>query len=426
MLPDFSIQSTYFNYARDYVDVLDKGSNYVEVKMIARATYRSIFMTAALMLCCASAPVLAADIVIRPLMKAEYRLDSNYFRAQDNDREVHTYLLQPGFEFGYEAANSSLLLNYTLDVHVYDDQESVVLEGQRSADDDDYTGHTLSLEGRYNPFKRLRLGIDESFRYTRDAAQTDRLNNSVAREKFTVNRVTPSLFYDFEPKFTVGLSYRNTATDYSPAASEDSVLHTGIFNLIYNFNRTLSLDLEYEHAQMDYDLNSADYSSDQAKLILKKAFRLFDLEAGAGYQNRSFDGDNLGDIDNPVAHLTLTATPELFPGRLRFDYDGNFNELGTGDSYYLAHRFTLSVFYEVGQNIETGFDGYYQTSDYETEDRTDDKFDISINIGYRFTDWLMLKLFGGFENRDSNQDGRDYDNAYIMCNVDIDYDFGRK
>ena len=83
-----------------------------------------------------------------------------------------------------------------------------------------------------------------------------------------------------------------------------------------------------------------------------------------------------------------------------------------------------------------GIEGYYQISDYETfsgttpagttELREDKTYDISGSVGYMFTDWLTFSITAGFEDRDSNLAGYDYDNRYYMARLALVYDLGTR
>jgi hypothetical protein len=57
----------------------------------------------------------APKLNIKPKFSASWRADSNFYYAQDTERDVYTYTLQPGVEVGLETAKSALILDYTLD-----------------------------------------------------------------------------------------------------------------------------------------------------------------------------------------------------------------------------------------------------------------------------------------------------------------------
>jgi len=382
----------------------------------------------------------AAKFTIKPRVVSSWQTDSNFFKAETGKREVYTYLLQPGIDLGFETAKTNLSLNYTLNAYYYDDQDTVPA-GQQKADDNDYFGHTAVFKSRYRVFDRLLVGLDDSYSKTRDAAQSDDLSNSVDRDKFTINRLTPMLFYDFGPKFTAGLRYRNTETNYSKGDKEDSSEHRGMFDLIYNLSRTASLDLEYQHWERDYDKTTSDYTSDQVSLIFKKQFQYTIVEAGGGYHERDFDDAGLDKIDTVAYRIAVRAqnppAPDARPRSwLNLSAEMNFNDQGVSDSYYTSHRVSLNVGHIFLEKIKVGAGGYYQRADYErttgltpsgaTELREDDTYYVSASIGYIFDDWLTFSVSASYEDRDSNLQGYDYDNRSVMAKVDLSHDLGSR
>ena len=113
-----------------------------------------------------------------------------------------------------------------------------------------------------------------------------------------------------------------------PENREDSKENRGIFNLIYNLNSKNSLDVEYQYWQKDYTLNTSDYTSNQAKLIFKRQFRVFNLEIGAGYQNRTFDDPGLDDQSAFTYNLNLGGEGLIENRRTRvsFNVEQNLND----------------------------------------------------------------------------------------------------
>jgi len=395
------------------------------------------------------ASLAAAKITIKPKISASWRLDTNFFKAEDIEREVYTYLIQPGIDLGIRTAKSKVLLDYVLNAYYYDDRDSVP-PGQKPASDDDYYGHTLIFQARHKLTDRLLIGLDNSYYKTRDPAQTDRFSDSVDRNKYFVNRLTPMLYYDFGEKFTLGLRYRNTILDYSKLDySEeegwilaDSTEHRGMFDLIYNFSRTASLDLEYQYWEKDYDGTTSDYTSDQINLIFRKEFKVVSFGVGGGYHERDFNNPALDDIDVWNYIITVLAEKEGpeedSPPRsyVRLSAERNFNDQGLGDDYYIANTFTVDAGRVFMEKIKVDITAYYQKSEYEktygltperaTELRDDDTYHISGDIGYMFTDWLTFTITGGYKKRDSNLAYYDYENKYFIAKLNFSYNLGRK
>jgi len=368
----------------------------------------------------------APKFTIKPKVSAGGQVDSNFYKAEARDREVYTYILQPGIDLGVETPKGRLSLDYTMNDYSYEDKDTVPA-GEQAADKEDYLGHTATLMARYRAFDRLLLGLDNSYYKTRDPAHADISSDPVDRDKYSINRLTPMGFYEFGP-LSLGLRYRNTGTDYDIAAREDSTENRGMLDLVFNFTRLTSLDLEYQHWKRDYDRTS-DYTSDQLKLIFRRQFKYFSFEAGGGRQERSFD-KNLEDIDVFTYRIAIIGqnppAPERPRSHITFAAEQNFNVAGAGDTYFTAHRFSLDAGHIFLEKILAGIEGYYQISDYETTAREDKTYDIAGGVGYMFTDWLTFSLTAGYEERDSNVAGYDYDNTYYMAKLDLVYNLGAR
>lgn len=369
----------------------------------------------------------AQRLGITPKLSTSWQVDSNYYHAQDLEREVYTYKLQPGLKVDFETAKSNLMIDYSLDAHYYDDRDSVP-PGKQPTDDDDFVGHTLTGEARYQAFDRLLLGLNESFYKTRDPAQSDIFSNSIDREKYYINQVTPLMVYDFGPKFTVSLRYRHTDIEYYPANIEDSDENRGLVNIVYNFTRRSSMDFEFQYWEKDYNAVTSDYSANQTKLIFRKQLRIFEISVGAGYQNRSFDDSGLDDIDVFTYNLNLDGDGALANRRtyISLNVEQNFNDQSIGNNYYTATRFILRGGHEFSSKLSGDAQASYMTADYETTRRDDDIYELSGTIGYKFARWLTFSVTGGIEKRDSDISGLDYDNTYFIANLEFAYNLGRK
>ncbi len=376
---------------------------------------------------------------VKPKISASWKVDSNYYRAETNEREVYTYLVKPGIEFGYETAKSRILLDYTLDAHWYDDQDPVPA-GQTASDKNDFTGHSGLLFARTQPSDRLTLGLDDMFTKTRDPGSADIRSNDNARDKFWMNQVTPLIIYKFGPIFSTELRYQNTETDYDPAAREDSTEHRGRLDLVYNFTRLTSLDLQYQIWERDYSGTTSTFTSNQIKLILSKQFKYFTFEVGGGHHDRDFENAGINDFDLFTWNVEVKGQNPPAPGvpqsYISLAVDRNFNDAGEGQQYFVATRFTLTAGHLFLEKLPLDFTAMYQNSDYETttgltpagttELRDDDKIEISGKLGYIITDWLQFSVAAGYEDRDSNLAGSDYTNKYFMVSLDFGYQLGSR
>ncbi len=372
---------------------------------------------------------------IIPKISASWQTDSNFYKSETNKRGVHTTLTQPGIEIGAETAKSMLALDYTHDIYDFDERDPVPA-GTRTAENDDYNGDTLNIKIRIKPFDRLTLGLDDGFVNTRDPSNLDRFNNSVARDEYSLNRITPLVFYEFGEKFSAGLQYRNTDTDYDLGTREDSNEDRSIFDLVYNLTKKSSLDLEYHHWEMDYKLGTSDYTSEQVSLIFRNQFKYFSFEIGGGYHDRDFDQAGVQDIDGSVYRFSISGqnppAPEPPRSYITLGSELNFNDAGVGNSYNKAHKMTLNAGYTFMEKIPVNISGSYQDTDYERTNaanigtREDDTYTIEGSIGYMVNDWLTFTLKSGYEERDSNTPGNYYENTFGMFQVALKYNLNKK
>ena len=139
----------------------------------------------------------AGKININPMISGSLRMDNNFYRAENIEREVYTYLLQPGIEIDYEEAKTFVSLEYTLDAYTYSDRD-VLRSNWQSVDTEDFIGHTAELKAGTKLLDRLTLGLEESYLKSRDPDNSDKFNNSVDREKFSIHRAIPLIGYDID------------------------------------------------------------------------------------------------------------------------------------------------------------------------------------------------------------------------------------
>jgi len=389
--------------------------------------------------------VAETKFTVKPYFSAVGRLDSNFYKEEDNEREVYTYLLAPGIQLGAETPKSNVNLYYTLEAYFYEDKDDL-LPGERKADDEDYVGHLALFKAQWSPVERFTLGLKDDFYLTRHPIDADRFSESVEREKYWVNRFTPLIFYEFKYRFSVGLRYRRTDIEFEDSDEADFLEHRGIINLLYNPSRTLTLDLDYQRWTNEEDskaLESREYTSDQIQLVAEKRYKYFEFEGGVGDQNRDFEDIGDPDVeDADVINWKFAVTGQNPPpqeqrrllGRqfLRAKshvyaaVERNFNNLGYFFDTFKAYRYTASVGHVFLEKIRAGVRGFYQTSDYIASDREDDIFDLSGTIGYLITKKMEISFTAGRQERDSNLDGQSYENDYLFLKFDFNYDIGSR
>ena len=375
--------------------------------------------------------------LIKPHIETGYQRDSNFHKSQTTEREVDTFYVKPGIELGYTTDKTLVSLDYWAKILKYDDKDDNVPAAQK-ADRFDYTEHMADFTAQTQATERLQLGIDNLFWKTRDPANADAASNAVDRWEYTLNKFTPRMLYNFGDKFGLGLKYTNLMTDYKDDAvgqGEDSDENRGTLTFYYYFNSKTSFDLDYQYWQRDYDKTSEDYDSNQIMVNVNRQFNYFTMGAGAGYQNRDFSNEaNVtgGDQSQFVwkAYVMGQNPPDATSKPKSYMYvsvGNNLNDNGAGDSYYTSTRVDAVFSYLFMERLKFTLDGYYQNSDYETSTREDDRWYAALAVDYyMFNDILSIGVKGGMEERDSNDNTKDFDNDFVMVNVKIAYDMGSK
>lgn len=56
----------------------------------------------------------SGKFIVTPKIAAGWQVDSNFWKSEDDEQEVFTYLIQPGVELGYKTGKSLVSLNYAL------------------------------------------------------------------------------------------------------------------------------------------------------------------------------------------------------------------------------------------------------------------------------------------------------------------------
>ena len=370
-----------------------------------------------------------AEVTIQPLIIVGWQYNSNYFRSEVDEIAVDTYFVKPGVELQYDTGRSQIVADFLLEPFWFNDRDTPP-PGVRDPSDDDFVGFRGNLAAKTKLTDRVSLGLDDSIFKTRDPARSDVFSDSVERDKYIINRLSPYIYYDFGKRFDVSLKYTNTLTDFSEDLDEDSLEHKGTVNLFYNFSRRTAAFLSYDIWERDYDEESSTYLSNQVRLNIRKQFHRFKFSAGGGYHHRSFDDSTLDDLDLFSWKIKVEGqnppAPESSPrARMMLAFGQNFNNAGTNDEYFVATRLDALVGYAFMGKINTEIQGYYQNSDYENdpENRDDDTYSISGLIGYNFWRKTTLAFEVGHTRRESNIAGRDYDDTFAAVTLDMRFDF---
>ncbi len=351
-----------------------------------------------------------------PSLEVRYEHDSNYYSEETQEVSANSYIIQPGFEFGYATPKSEVFLDYFLNANKF--------SGDDRVEKGDYYGHNFAFGAQTQASPHILVGIQDDYTKSRARGSLDTLGNEVAREKYGVNSLSPFLTYVFNETWAMDFRYTNQLLDYADDVNEDSNGHRGTFDLNYHLNSTTVLVLEYNVWNRDYDKSTSTYLSNQVMMSYEKEYKFFFLKAGIGYHDRDFEAAGLEDIDDIVWNLSLYG--EAAKTRYYLSLDSNFNDFGEGQQYYRGISVTTMVGYTFKEKLDLELLFDYRNRDYRNNPIKDDIWHFSAKLSYLLTKRLTLGFKWGYEERESNSLGRDYDNQFIGISADYSFDIAGK
>jgi hypothetical protein len=365
------------------------------------------------------------------------RYDDNFFQDDQNEHSVYTYIAQPGIEVDYETAKSMIRLLYSLNFHEYQDQDD---GPDGTADNNDFIGHSLGLNLRTSPTPKLTFGISDTLDVTREQGKDDPFANETGRDRYFINRFTPSMFYRFNNRFSSSLAYSNLLLDYKAENEKDSVENRGTWGGFYDLSPNTTVGLNYQYWERDYDSVENQYSANQGELTFNTRGKFLELEAGAGYQTRDFDAADRSSEDGLTYRMAFTGrtadTPMGPRSFLTLGFGQNFTNSGLRNDFSETLQFEASAGHVFRDRLLFEIAGAYLNADYpqqtviladgESLDREDDRYRFNASVAYQVQRWLDFVLTGGYEKRDSNLPGFDFDSSYVQLTLNTSYDLGRR
>jgi hypothetical protein len=351
------------------------------------------------------------------MIKLSSQWDSNFFRTSANEDEVTTYLVQPGLTLDLKTPRSFLALGYTLDSHYYEGIDQ----------DLDFIGHTFDTSlGSQTTSGKLRFKLGDSFRRSRDPQYLDTLGDSVSRQKYSINSLSPEV--EFQAGLsTLKLGYQNVMIEYADAAGEDFEQNSGNAEVAVKMGRLSSVGVQATYVKVDYDKTTSDYTDLKAKAIYSREGRAITLKAGLGWVWREFDlaasaggFDKFDVLDGNISLGWRNSNQTTLD--MALDY--GVNSLQTESSYYKAARVTLDFGHKFPNGATVGLNTHYQNNDYKFQSRTDNTLKVGATALYPLARWLDLAAGAGYQSRNSTLDIHDYDNTYGQIGVNFKYPVG--
>jgi len=396
----------------------------------ARLAFAVVFL---IILTWAGAALGGERFLIKPMIETDFRVDSNFYSANTDERTVSTLTISPGFEFGFETAKSQVKALGAFNFNYYDDLDDVPA-GTEDSDENNYAGYRLKLSAKTMLFTRISTGLEGRMVKTRNPEERDELDNFIDTEKYKVNRFRPWLKYQISSRISAGLEVNTTGINYAASSEYDSFLFEGKGRLYYEISKFTTVDFECAQGDMDYNTDAWNYSSKKYGVNIVSRYKYFKLDAGVGYHERDFDQAGEDDMDTPYWHISIKGRNPSVLGKdekprsyMTLTFTQDFNDTGFNNAYYRADRVTLILGHLFMEKIDARFKGYYQKSDYENSwiaDREDDTLFFSLMLSYFLNRRFTLAMESGIESRNSSYDYYDYDNSFALFKLTFNYDLG--
>lgn len=367
-------------------------------------------------------------VFLEPNIEIAGKYNSNFWRTQSNEREVVTYSLRPGLDVIKQTEGLKLALGGYIDFTWYDEQSSSS-ENLIDPSDLNYTGISVQGEISYDPSDRSTLSLLDTFYITRDSLVADETSNSTSREKYSINTFHPAIKYRIGKRVDLSVAYKNTSTDYDERNEDSS---ENLFNLraTYSLNSRAALFANYKAWNRDYDGETTDYTSNRFSLNYRHQLNFFRIVGGAGYHRRDFDNDVLEEMDLFSWNVGLLGMDRNTSRKrtkkfLDLKLGQDMNTVGT-NGYYTATYGRLSGTYKLIENLKFSAKARYQNSDYDTVNRDDDLYTGSLGVTYIISDYLSVGVEAGLNQRDSNINGFDYEDEFMMLTLTGQYEMSNR
>ena len=358
-----------------------------------------------------------AEVKIRPLVVIDGTYSTNYYRSEKNETKVFVLRISPGIKIDANKGDSRLTLDYNLSAYFHFDDSDTI-----DSSDDDYIGHDARMAAFTTVGSRGTLGIWDIFFLTRESAYADTFGVPEEREMYWRNMVQPYFIYDFEEKGQAELAFRYETLRYTEEGNVGSDEVRGILTGTYNLNDKNHLGLEFQPYHRWFTDTYGAYTSLQAKLVYKHEFNeILSSEVGGGWHWRYFEDEAYEDWNDWVLNGSLIAQGE--DTRARLTLERNINDFSRFDEYFTAIRVTGDLERQFGENFSASLGGYYQYGDYIRRDREDNVWNINARVGYTFlSKMLELSLAYNYTNRNSDEEGADYNEHQVVAAIGFIYD----
>ena len=363
------------------------------------------------------AKVKAGDVDITPTLEIGNEYNDNIYSADTDETSSNILVIKPAILAEYQSGDSLYSFNAELTDGSYSEES-----------DEDYTDYLVGANAdiAFNASNMLMLAASTSGNHeARGSGVTQGLEGLFdAPTEFDEDNVTADYkLGSAESTFGIQVGAGLKDIEYTnfeefTAIRSYEKQDYGIIGT-YNLSSDTNLSLEYNTAEIEYDVDQGLQSrdGDEDKILAGATWQATGNTAGTvqiGRVDREFDSASREDYDGTIWLAQVAWTPSDNTSVTVFSsqepretlQNGNLiNGTNSGASWVQAWT----------ESISTTVDASFGEDDYEGSTRADDTTNYGISLDYEFRRWLSVGLSYNYNETDSNFDAFDYDtNVYKL------------
>ena len=375
-----------------------------------------------------------------PTLQVATEYSDNYKATADNEQSDWKTTVSPGFWIAVPASRSNIFSIVSSNkapggkgVSRFQDEEFKGFQGSlmynadivRSHDhsDEDVTKHRGQGMLQYAFPGGLALELSDVYIQSADeydVASGDEL------DEYNSNLANLVVFYEHSPKLRLRVGYSNYKLDYTSGTDVDYKERTDdqvSSYLIYRVLPKTELFVQYDHINVDYDLDVLADSTEQHLFLGVKFDSNARITGHAKIGYGKYETDNAQDdtFDDFIGEAYLgyafgSASKLSLIARQSVDI--------TDDDIYqnILHReiglaLSQQLSYKVGATLRAAYKEDEYRFDSDQSGREDDYKVAGVNVSYAMRDWLKLGVDYHYTDRDSNVAIEEYVENRVMFTI---------
>ncbi len=349
---------------------------------------------------------------IHPSVTVKGCFDDNVYLNSDNEKSDFINTIYPRIQldlpFGAGNRHSTQII-YSAEIKTFSDYT-----------DENSVNQDAGLDFHLN-FPKGDFRLENLYRDTSTRADTE-FTTSIDR----IENKSEALLEIEMNKLSYGFGYSHFLKDYDKDTYRTLEYEEDIFTLIgyYKLFPKTKLLLEYNHGEIDYDLDST-RKGNYVQIRTGLKGELTGKTTGTvkvGYQDRDYDTKGEKDLQSSVAELEL-STQFNSDTKLELNYQSTALESTySTNNFYESDRISAQFNQKIGNRLSAITSLAFENNDYpeettvgsEAKKRVDDIWTIGLGVEYSLKDYLKTKLAYEYKNRDSNINSQDYKRNLIL------------